>query len=471
MRKSILLRTLPGAPSFLRKNITLSADNFGTHYVRWPYDPALNAGGAFTSSNPSRWQSEYDGAIGWVRAFDPNIGGRYQGGTFTQVGMTVEGAPVPYGRMEGGSWYQGMLQPNGSYNWSKMDLLVSSAAEKGVKVLLTPFGTSYYDTANNRYTEYPLPTGEFWSTNRTGYQSRLAAFVLALFTRYGNQIRAIEVSNEPGKLARLDVVGPPGNLEMLAVIARILKSTIRALGLNTLVVSPPFQGGEYAEVASFLNASAAGIAISGSDGTGTFGKDHVDVVAHHLYGNFSDRAGGGSTTAMDSSAYDSAAADAAYPGLTTFADIFAKGCAVVASAKGAGWTGEFWNTEFNLTGAVNTSLWYPRKMTVAGFARLTYLLMLAGFLSGFSKQILYAADHTALGTYDNSGTVPVGEPADWYFKAQDGAATRAAAVAVAIKALFGTFTGGVNTTDPFFSIDGAAIKVATTGSNGVLLSS
>lgn len=469
MRKSILLRTLPGSPLFLRKNITLSADNFGTHYVRWPYDPALNAGGAFTSTNPSRWQSEYDGAIGWIRAFDPCIGGRFQGGSFVQVGMTVEGSPVPYGRIEGGVWYQGMLRSDGSYDWSKMDLLVASAAARGVKLLLTPFGTTYYDTVNGRYTEYPLPTGEFWSTNRTGYQTRIAAFVLALCTRYGNSIHAIEVSNEPGKLARLDTVGPTGNLEMLASIARILKSTIGALGLSTLVVSPPFQGGESLEVASFLNASAAGIVLNGLDGSGTLAKDHVDVVAHHLYGNFSDRAGGGSTTTMDQSAYDSTDADTAYPGLTTFADIYAKGCTVVASAKSAGWTGEFWNTEFNLTGAVGLSLWYPRKMTVAGFTRLTYLLMLAGFLSGFNKQILYAADHNALGTYDNAGTVPSGEPADWYFKAQDGTATRAAAVAAAIKALFGSFTGGVNSTDPFFSVDGAMIQVATTGSNGKLL--
>lgn len=470
MRLSQLMRTLSGSPLFLQRQLPLSKNNFGIHMVRWPYDPALNAGGARTSVNASRWPKEYDGSVGYFRAFDPNMCGRLQNSSFVQVGMTQEGSPVPYGRLEGGTWYDGILRSDGSIYLDDLEFLIKSCEAKGVKVILTIMGAlPYYDFTNNRYTETPLPTGEFWSLDPDGYSKRQAQVAWAVLSRFGNRIAGIEVANEPGRDVRLDIV-VPGSTQVRkhAVTARIWYDTKKKLGLTTEILSPPFQGGEVTEVATFLNASCAGITVLGSSGEGRTGKDVIDAVCHHLYGNFSNRAV--DTTIVDGAAYNSPEADQAYPGIITFTDIYAKGVNVVLAARGAGWKGKFYDTEFNLTGAVGTNLWTPQKMTTAGWQRCAYLLYCASVLSGFSLHILYAHDHPALGTFDNTGTVPAGEPATWYFKAPDNTATRAAAVASVIQAVIGTFAGGTLTNgDPFISLNGDVILTANNGTNGVFV--
>lgn len=456
------LRAIPGYAEFLRSGLALTPANFGIKYVRWPYDPAVSAGGGLTSSVPSRWQSELDGRIGWIRAFDPSLHGRYVGGAFVQVGMTAEASSVPYGRMEGGTWYQGMLRADGSYDWSKLDLLLASARAKGCRVLMSIGAQGeYYDGA--RHTEYPLPTGEYRSLDPDAYYARWIKFLDALLDRGGDRIAGIEVANEPGKLVRRNTVIGPGWTESLSIKCRILKQLVRAKRLQTLVVSPPFQGGEYGEVKAFLTASAAGPALYGVDGTGTVGRDWIDVCAHHLYGNFADRAAGGSTAALDAAGFNDVAADAAYPANTTFADILAKAAGVRSNAIAGGWRGPLWNTEFNCTGSVGTSAWCPRKLTQSGFERVIMQAMIGSFLGGFDLAVWYAADHPALGLFDNTGSVPVGEPADWHFKAPDNTARGAAALASVIGILTaGEFAGGRTDGYPWFAA-GARPRVSKTG--------
>ncbi|QOR55231.1 MAG: hypothetical protein SHS37scaffold296_1 [Burkholderiales phage 68_11] len=463
-----LARTAPSPAEYMFRG-TLTRDNFGIHYVRWPYDPALSVGGAFTSANPSRYKTELGSAIGWMRTFDPNIFGRYQGGAFVKVGDSAEGTSHPYGRMEGGAWYQGMLRSDGTYDFSKLDVVLAAAEAQNLKVVMTIGAQgAYWDGTN--YIEYCLPTGEFASLDWAGYQARVLAFLGALFDHAGGRIAAIELANEPGKLVRLNTVVGVGHTEQLAVLCRLAKQAIRSRGLSTLVLSPPFQGGETGEITAFLTASAAGISTYGSDGTGTLGRDWIDVIAHHNYGNFSDRAAGGSTTAMDAAAVNDTAADAAYPNNTSFADMLAKARAVRSAAAVGGFSGPMWNTEFNVTGSVSTGAWYPRKMTQAGMARIYQQALVASFAGGYDKCFLYAADHPTLGLYDDTGTPPGGEPADWYFKAPDNTARGATALAQAIAAM----TGGelvLGTTgssaNPFVTVSAAQLKVSSSASGGV----
>lgn len=448
---------------------TLTRDNFGIHYVRWPYDPAVSVGGGFTSTNPSRYQAELGNAVGWMRAFDPNIFGRYIGGSFTQDGTSSEGTPHPYGRMTGGTWYQGMLKSDGTYDFSKLGVVLDVAQAKGLKTLVTIGAQgAYWDGTN--YIEYPLPTGEYASQNWAGYQARIWAFLNAMFDYAGNRIGAIEMANEPGKLVRLNTVVGAGHTEQLTVMCRLAKLAINARGLSTLVLSPPFQGGETGEITSFCTASASGISVNGNDGTGTTGKDWIDVGAHHNYGNFSDRAAGGSTTAMDAAGVNDPVADTAYPNNTTFTDMLAKARAVRAAFNVGGFRGPIWNTEFNVTGSVSNGAWYPRKMTQSGQARIFQQALVASFAGGYDKCFIYALDHPTLGTYDDVGTPPAGEPADWYFKAPDNTARGAAALAQAIAAM----TGGelvLGTTgasaNPFLTVSAAQLKVSSSSSGGV----
>lgn len=431
------------------KRLGLARDNFGIHYIRWPYDPAIRPDGEFISQNPSRWQAELGDSIGWFRAFDPNLFGRYFGGSFVEIGVTSEKPSFPYGRMEGGRWVKGMLQANGGYDFSKLDLVLAACEAKKLKVLLSLGAQgAYWDGI--RYLEYPLPTGEFASLHWESYQTRWQKFLGALLDHAGKRIAALELANEPGRLVRLDTVAGPGHTQRLAVLCRLAKQQIASRGLATLVLSPPFQGGETKEVTAFLTASAAGIRIGGKDGSDTKGRDWIDVLAHHNYGNFSDRGAGGVTARLDAARINDAAADEAYPANTAFNDMLSKGHKIAATAQAAGWTGPRWNTECNVTGVVSRSGWHPRKMTQAGMKRVLYQTMLASFASGYEKCFLYAADHPTLGFYDDTGTPPRGEPADWYFKAPDNTARGAAALAQAIAALQAgeTLTSGLKGIPP-----------------------
>lgn len=432
--ETLSLSSLGSGPAQDLARLKLTRDNFGIHYLRWPYDPAVGPGGKFTSNNPSRWQTELGDSVGWFRAFDPNMFGRYLGGSFVKVGMTSEPTPYPYGRMEGGKWYQGMLRADGTYDFSKLDLVLNACADKKLKVLLSIGAQgAYWD--GSRYLEYALPTGEFASQNWVAYQNRVLNFLGALFDHAGKRIAAIELANEPGKLVQLNAAVGPGHTERLAVLCRLAKQQIVSRGLSTLVLSPPFQGGETKEVVAFLTASAEGIAVGGKDGSGTKARDWIDVLAHHNYGNFSDRGAGGATAALDSARIDDPAADSAYPANTALNDMLGKGKSIASAANAGGWHGPRWNTECNVTGVVGNSRWHPRKMTQAGMRRIFFQTLAASFASGYEKCFLYAADHPTLGFYDNTGTPPAGEPADWYFKAPDNTARGAAALAQAIAAL------------------------------------
>lgn len=463
-----LARTAPSPSEYLCR-ATLSRENFGVHYVRWPYDPAVSVGGGFTSVNPSRYQTELGNSAGWIRTFDPNIYGRYIGGSFTQDGTSSEGSPHPYGRMTGGIWYQGMLRSDGTYDFSKLDLVLAAAEAMDLKLVMSIGAQGAYWDGNN-YLEYCLPTGEYASQDWAAYQARVWDFLNALFDHAGNRIPAVELANEPGKLNRLNAVVGPGHTEQLAVLCRLAKLAIRARGLSTLVLSPPYQGGETGEITAFLTASAAGIAANGNDGTGTLGRDWIDVLAHHNYGNFSDRAAGGSTTAMDAAGINDVAADAAYPNNTSFTDMLAKARAVRSAALVGGFSGPMWNTEFNVTGSVSTAAWYPRKMTQPGMARIFQQALVASFAGGYDKCFLYALDHPTLGLYDDVGTVPAGETSDWYFKAPDNTARGATALAQAIAAMtggelvLGTTGAGAN---PFLTVGAAPLKVSSSSSGGL----
>lgn len=463
-----LARTAPLPAEYLYRG-TLTRDNFGIHYVRWPFDPAVSGDGSFTSTNPSRWQSELGTSVGWLRAFDPNIFGRYVGGSFTQVGMSAEGTPYPYGRMEGGAWHQGMLRADGTFDFSKLDVLLDACSAKGLKLLMSVGAQgAYWD--GSRYLKFSLPTGEFASLDWVAYQTRMAAILGALLDHAGNRLPAIELANEPARLVRLNTVVGAGHTEQLAVICRIAKQLIRARGLSTLVVSPPFQGGETGEITAFLNASAQGIAINGDDGAGTKGRDWIDVGAHHNYGNFSDRAAGGSTVAMDAAGVNDPVADTAYPNNTSFTDMLAKARAVIAAFRVGGFFGPVWNTECNVTGSVSTGAWYVRKMTQSGLARILQQTLVASFAGGYAKCFPYAADHPTLGFYDDVGTPPVGEPSDWYFKAPDNTARGATAMAQAIAAMtggelvLGTTSASAN---PFLTVGADPLKVSSSSSGGL----
>jgi len=67
--------------------------------------------------------------------------------------------------------------------------------------------------------------------------------------------------------------------------------------------------------------------------------------------------------------------------------------------------------------------------------RIFFQTLAASFAAGYEKCFIYAADHPTLGFYDNTGTPPPGEPADWYFKAPNNTARGATALAQAIAAL------------------------------------
>lgn len=418
----------------LLAGLKLDRDDFGIQYLRWPYDPAVRTDGGFASTNPSRWQAELGSSVGWFRTFDPNIFGRYVGGAFEKLGTTTESDSAPYGRMQGGKWYQGMLRADGSYDFKKLDLVLDACAAKNLKVLLS-IGVqgAYWD--GNRYLEYPLPTGEYASTDWEGYQNRVSKFLGALFDHAGKRIAAIELANEPGRLVRLNAALGRGRAEQLAVLCRLAKQHIRARGLATLVLSPPFQGGETREVTAFLTSPATGIGVDGKTGAGTLGRDWIDVLAHHNYGSFNERGGGGATASLDAAQDNDPAADRAYPANTAFADMFTKGRSLASAAAAGGWTGKRWNTECNVTGVVGTSRWHPRKMTQEGMRRIFFQTLASSFASGYEKCFVYAADHPTLGFYDNTGTPPAGEPANWYFKAPDNTARGAAALAQAIAAL------------------------------------
>lgn len=451
----------------VRVRRVLTPDNFGIHYIRWPYDPSMT-GANFNSPYPTRWQSELDGRVGWIRTFDPNLCGRYSGGAFTEDGTASDGHP--YGRITGGAWYGGMLKSDGSYDWTKLDLVIGAAKLKGVKVLMNLGTGPYREHAGTRYIEYPLPTGEYWTINKVAWQARWIAFFDALLARAGNDIHAVELHNEPDYWIDRDKFVTPGQHAIqFAILCRLAKQLIAARGLSIQVLSRPFRETKEAFMRAFLDTSAVGESLFGLDGSGTTGRNWIDAVAHHNYGAYDKRADGGDTTAMDTAPPLDPACDAAFPGLVAFSDLHGKGISAIAAARASGWTGPVWNTEFHISGSNVTtgSAWWPRKYSATGYNRAMRIMILASVLAGYDKTMVYAADAHPLGFYDDNGTPP---EAGQFAKSPDGTSRGAAAMAATLDEVIGAFAGGITASgEPFFSRNNGLNRIATAASNGLFL--
>lgn len=504
------IRNIP-APAAISARRELSKDDFGIHYIRWPYDPSVNPAkpGFFYSNNPSRWHTEYDGRIGWVRAFDPNIHGRIFEGIFTSAGLTANIGSRPnsqYGKKTGQKFYTGMLRPDGSYDFSKLQLLLGSARAKGVRVLLNLSLNSmtYVEAKDGQagmFVEQGLSTGEFLSANSTAYYVRIKNFLGALLdvaSVYGDTLGALEVANEAGPdyfaatnipisyfdsqdyFASNASTYSTGFINNLAVLCRFAKDLVAEKGLAILVCSPPFQGGEASLAAAFLNASAQHPVTVGNrgDGAGKTGKDYIDVLAHHNYGSFSRRGGPGAPpdsktvdkTLLDKAGYGNPAADAAYPNNTIIGDLTLTGNRVKWAVARVGWTGPVWNTEFNMTGSTDKNTWGPANMTAVGTERCYRQMLLASIAAGYDKCFIYAADHASLGSYAHVGQIPAGEYADAWFKDLQQAAPNSAVIAAVIDEFIGGETcvfglTGVNA-HPFYCVGTGRLKIASPETDG-----
>ena len=508
-----VVRTIP-APSAIAVSRPLSKDNFGIHYIRWPYDPSVNPAkpGYFNSPNPSRWHAEYDGRMGWVRAFDPNPHGRIFDGDFMAAGVTASAGSRPasqYGRITNQNFYTGMLRPDGTHDFSKLHLLFDSARAKGVRVLLNMNLNSmtYVESKEGqagRFVEQGLSTGEFLSTNSTAYYTRIKTLlsgVLDIAAMYGNTLGALEMANEASPdyfastnipnsyFAAQDYYASPaatyagGFLSNLAVLCRLARDLTAEKGLNVLVCSPPFQGGESALAAAFLGASASHPVTVGNrgDGAGKTGKDYIDVLAHHNYGSFSRRGGPGAPpdnktinmTLLDQAGYGNPGSDVAYPNNTIFGDLSLTGSRVKLAAAKAGWSGPVWNTEFNMTGSTDSSSWGPANMTAAGTERCYRQMLVASLAAGYDKCFIYAADHASLGTYAHAGQIPAGEYPDAWFKDLQQPAPNSAVIASVIDELTGGDTCVVGLTGihgyPFYCAGDAGLKIASPESDGIFV--
>ena len=207
---------------------------------------------------------------------------------------------------------------------------------------------------------------------------------------------AVSIANEP--LAKLSALYPGAEattgVAKLAEMQRILFTLFRAYSPSTVIVSPEFQGGEGGMIAPMLAASAAGVSVLGSTGTGTRLEQFIDVIGYHPYCT-------SNTVALATARLTDAGSEREILSYSAWIDTAIAARRIAGDGGSAYWAGrpdpECWATEFNVsfdggTTAANTGFRY-QAFSSAQRKRLLESQLLGAFASGYSKVFLYAADH------------------------------------------------------------------------------
>lgn len=171
-----------------------------------------------------------------------------------------------YGR--GVSWKS--IEPTkGAFSWADLDEVVNLHYAAGRKVLYTIYGTpTWAATAagQTRNDPYGYPGGADRPANLTD----LSDFITALVTRYSGKIW-LEIWNEP--YFNQDWTGFFwGSAADMAAMAKTINIAAKAVDASIQVLSPGFTLGQ--QIVSFLTAA---------DGSGGFGKNHIDGLCCHFY--------------------------------------------------------------------------------------------------------------------------------------------------------------------------------------------
>lgn len=179
---------------------------------------------------------------------------------------------------------------NGVYNWSGPDQWIARTDGKfrlwtvslTPEWAVAPSDRIYPGAGAVRYPTFP--NGSF----PPGSQSYLATFIQAVINRYGSNIDAFELWNEPttpdtspDSRRFPSTLGAfySGSLRELAVMGRTIKQTIRASAHPNI---PLWWCGWEGQFQNTTNTRPKTFATV-SDGAGGVGIDHVDVLSFHPY--------------------------------------------------------------------------------------------------------------------------------------------------------------------------------------------
>lgn len=341
----------------------LTKDDFGIHYIRWPYDPnPINPQGVAVF-----WPDTQ--AAGIARCFDPNWHGRWDSSSQR--------------------WFGGTMRPDGTFDFSMIDNVLSQYAAKGFKIVLNLGALTYSAlTADNNGTGLNMfghdPSSPQGQTDFLNYLNGLLPHI-------SGKVYAYEPYGEPSGIMNSTATGGLGwSLAKLSnVVAqyqRIAFLLVKKYDPTATVVSTPYQGGEGVLAGQMFAADASGIAIDGSTGAGTVGAQYFDVIGHHFYG------------ALANQNWDRSGID--YNGsIITRTMLTYAGQLNWAIALNNLQSKPVWNTEFHASGS---SLYRFQGQSRSYSDRVLRQLLFGSIACGFTKHLIYAADHSNLGLWDGS---------------------------------------------------------------------
>lgn len=255
----------------------------------------------------------------------------------------------------------------GSYNWTRADKVVSTAAAHGKDIVYTFGGTPVWTSSNPGL--HCLYSSGICAPPKN--LADLSQFAKELATRYAGKIKYYEIWNEPNQSGYF-----VGSMAEMVAMARTIYDAIKSVDPTAIILSPcatwGSSGAPYPWMSSFLSAG---------------GGAYFDIASYH-----------------------------AYPGSAGPEFIINSVRTMRSTIEAKGYSKAIFITE----GGWGENAYVPNDTLRANF--LTRYLVLS-YATGVSKMIWYAYDGTSWGTlYTSSGGLrPAGTALNQLYKWMTGA--------------------------------------------------
>jgi polysaccharide biosynthesis protein PslG len=159
--------------------------------------------------------------------------------------------------------WAGVEPVNGVYNWSTIDMIVKAAAARGMGI----------DAVLNDTPSWAVTPGTPAISGAPASPAQFAAFASAVASRYGQEISAYEIWNEPNSIASYDPINPETYTQLLqAAYPAIKKANPNAIVIGGVVGSTLTWGNLTMNPVNFVQAMYA-------DGA----KGYFDALSFHPY--------------------------------------------------------------------------------------------------------------------------------------------------------------------------------------------
>lgn len=175
---------------------------------------------------------------------------------------------------------------NGTWDWALFDQWVNEWYGRGSDLIYTLGFTPAWCAGTPQ--SYAVGK-EAYGTNTSAAPNDMqkwADYCSAVATRYNGKIKYYEVWNEPHFATGYSTYFYADTAAKLAEMTRIASLVIKAIDPTAKIISAPISKTDatgQGELASYLDASAAGLSVGGNTGAAQTAANYVDVLGVHTY--------------------------------------------------------------------------------------------------------------------------------------------------------------------------------------------